>query len=94
VVIAEEFAIPGVKQVVIFGSWAARYAGRAGPPPHDIDVLVVGKVDPALSAQSTSRPCARRFNANPTSMVAALHADRPAPLHQSEVVISSRPVGV
>lgn len=46
-VIAEEFAIPGVEQVLIFGSWAARYAGDAGPPPHDIDVLVVGKVDRA-----------------------------------------------
>jgi predicted nucleotidyltransferase len=41
-VIAEEFAIEGVEQVVIFGSWAARYAGQPGPPPKDIDVLVVG----------------------------------------------------
>ena len=47
VVIAEEFAIHGVEQVLIFGSWAARYAGLAGPPPNDIDVLVVGKVDRA-----------------------------------------------
>lgn len=47
VVIAEEFAIHGVEQVLIFGSWAARYAGHAGPPPNDIDVLVVGKVDRA-----------------------------------------------
>ena len=46
-VIAEEFAIAGAEQVVIFGSWAARYAGEVGPPPHDIDVLVVGKVDRA-----------------------------------------------
>lgn len=46
-VIAEEFAISGAEQVLIFGSWAARYAGQAGPPPHDIDVLVVGKVDRA-----------------------------------------------
>lgn len=44
VVVAEEFAIPGAEQVLIFGSWAARYAGQAGPPPHDIDVVVVGKV--------------------------------------------------
>ena len=47
VVVAEEFAIPGAEQVMIFGSWAARYAGQAGPPPNDIDVLVVGKVDRA-----------------------------------------------
>ncbi|HET9842119.1 MAG TPA: helix-turn-helix domain-containing protein [Nocardioides sp.] len=46
-VVAEEFTIPGAVVVLIFGSWAARYAGQAGPPPHDIDVLVVGKVDRA-----------------------------------------------
>lgn len=33
VVIAEEFAVEGAQQVIIFGSWAARYAGEAGPPP-------------------------------------------------------------
>lgn len=42
VVIAEEFDISGATSVVIFGSWAARYAGEPGPPPSDIDVLVVG----------------------------------------------------
>lgn len=28
---------------MIFGSWAARYLGEAGPGPHDLDVLVVGR---------------------------------------------------
>lgn len=43
-VIAEEFSrIPGVEQVLIFGSWAARYSGHPGPPPNDIDVLVIGQ---------------------------------------------------
>lgn len=41
-VIDEEFAMPGADQVLIFGSWAARYLGVAGPPPHDVDVLVLG----------------------------------------------------
>lgn len=45
VVIGEEVVIPGTEQVVILESWAARYGGEAGPPPHDTDVLVVGKVD-------------------------------------------------
>lgn len=44
-VIADEFAISGADEVIIFGSWAARYAGEVGPPPHDIDVLIVGAVD-------------------------------------------------
>ena len=45
-VIAEEFgALPGVVRLAIFGSWAARHAGIAGPVPHDIDVLVVGDAD-------------------------------------------------
>jgi predicted nucleotidyltransferase len=42
-VIADEFAaLEGAEQVLIFGSWAARYHQRHGPPPHDLDVLVVG----------------------------------------------------
>ncbi|MFT3872657.1 MAG: ArsR family transcriptional regulator [Nocardioides sp.] len=58
VVIAEEFAIPGVKKVV-FGSWAARHAGEAGPPPNDIDVLVVGKVDRADVYEAADRASSR-----------------------------------
>jgi DNA-binding transcriptional ArsR family regulator len=43
-VVAEEFSrLPNTERVVIFGSWAARYLGQTGPPPHDLDVLVVGK---------------------------------------------------
>jgi predicted nucleotidyltransferase len=58
-VIAEEFAIRGAQQVVIFGSWAARYDGEVGPPPHDIDVLVVGKVDRADVYEAADRASAR-----------------------------------
>ena len=43
-VIADEFAeLDGAERVLIFGSWAARYLQRPGPPPHDLDVLVVGR---------------------------------------------------
>src|SRR5207247_10904816 len=43
-VIANEFAeLDGAERVLIFGSWAARYMQRPGPPPHDLDVLVVGR---------------------------------------------------
>ncbi|WP_244918331.1 helix-turn-helix domain-containing protein [Mycobacterium xenopi] len=43
-ILAEEFgAIEGVERVLIFGSWAARYTGQPGPPPNDIDVLVIGE---------------------------------------------------
>lgn len=58
-VVAEEFAIPGVERVVIFGSWAARYAGEVGPPPKDIDVLVVGKLDRADLYEAADRAQAR-----------------------------------
>lgn len=58
-VIAEEFDIPAAQQVVIFGSWAARYAGETGPPPHDIDVLVVGNVDRADVYDAADRAAIR-----------------------------------
>ena len=42
-VVADEFsALDDVELVLIFGSWAARYRGASGPPPNDVDVLVVG----------------------------------------------------
>ncbi|HEU5471566.1 MAG TPA: winged helix-turn-helix domain-containing protein [Actinophytocola sp.] len=44
VVIGEEFAgITGADAVAIYGSWAARYQGEPGPPPNDLDVLVIGR---------------------------------------------------
>jgi len=54
-VIEEEFAITGAEQVLIFGSWAARYSGQTGPPPRDIDVLVIGKVDRADLYEAADR---------------------------------------
>jgi hypothetical protein len=36
-------ALPQAERVMIFGSWAARYHGRPGPAPHDLDVLAVGQ---------------------------------------------------
>jgi hypothetical protein len=42
-VVADEFSdLDGAEQVLIFGSWAARYLGQPGPPPHDLDVLIIG----------------------------------------------------
>ena len=43
VVIREEFSGIDAECVAIYGSWAARYDGVAGPPPADVDVLVVGE---------------------------------------------------
>jgi len=38
--------LEGVIQAFIYGSWAARYDGEPGPVPADVDVLVIGDVDP------------------------------------------------
>ena len=45
-VIAREFTgIDGALAVILFGSWAARYAGDPGRAPNDVDVLVLGDPD-------------------------------------------------
>jgi len=45
-VVAEELAgVAGIESAYLFGSWAARYEGEAGPSPTDIDVLVIGAPD-------------------------------------------------
>lgn len=68
VVIADEFAdLPGADHVLVFGSWAARFAGEPGPPPHDVDVLVVGAVNRADVYQAAERAERRlRLPVNPT----------------------------
>jgi DNA-binding transcriptional ArsR family regulator len=59
-IIAEEFAqLPRVTRAMIYGSWAARYQGTPGPPPADIDVLVVGSPDRAAVYAAAERAEAR-----------------------------------
>ena len=43
-VVGEEFGALGAAAVAVYGSWAARYEGIAGPAPNDVDVLVIGDV--------------------------------------------------
>lgn len=38
--------LAGIDHAYIYGSWAARYQGRSGGIPKDINLLVVGDVDP------------------------------------------------
>jgi predicted nucleotidyltransferase len=43
-VVTEELAkVDGVDNVIIFGSWAARYLGTPGFAPNDLDLLILGK---------------------------------------------------
>ena len=48
---------PGIAQVYIYGSWAARRAGEFGPAPRDIDVVVVGdlELDDMIQVQEAAR---------------------------------------
>jgi DNA-binding transcriptional ArsR family regulator len=41
-------AVSGLEGAFIFGSWASRYSGTAGPSPQDVDVLLIG--EPTLKA--------------------------------------------
>lgn len=52
--LAEALAeVAGIKEAFVFGSWAARYTGEAGPAPHDVDVLVIGEA----ALRSVRRAC-------------------------------------
>jgi DNA-binding transcriptional ArsR family regulator len=57
-VIAEEFAHLDAR-VLIFGSYAARWLGTAGPTPRDVDVLLVGDVEPLEAWDAAARASAR-----------------------------------
>ncbi|MFB9447431.1 winged helix-turn-helix transcriptional regulator [Dactylosporangium vinaceum] len=83
-------AIAGVEAAYIYGSWAARYAGEAGPPPVDVDVLVVGDADEddlADAARAAERRLGREVNIHRVS-AAAWHAPGDDPFLTS---VRSRP---
>jgi predicted nucleotidyltransferase len=45
-VLGERLAgMDGVEEAYLFGSWARRYEGEPGPPPGDIDVVLIGEPD-------------------------------------------------
>ncbi len=45
-IVAQELnRVPGIQAAWIYGSWAERAAGQPGPPPQDVDVLVIGSPD-------------------------------------------------
>ena len=37
--------VAGIDSAMIYGSWARRHSGEAGPLPQDIDLMVVGTAD-------------------------------------------------
>ena len=46
VILAEQLAgIDGIESAFLYGSFAARMLGAAGPAPHDVDVMVLGEPD-------------------------------------------------
>jgi predicted nucleotidyltransferase len=44
-----------IMEAYIFGSWAERYEGIEGPPPGDLDVLVIGSPDRDQLYEATLR---------------------------------------
>ena len=58
-VVGEEFDLTNAEHVLIYGSWADRYHGTPGPPPNDVDVLVVGSLDRADVYDAADRAQAR-----------------------------------
>jgi len=56
VILADEFArIDGIESAFLYGSFAARMLGDAGPAPHDIDVMVLGQPDGNAVYEACSR---------------------------------------
>ncbi len=58
--------VPGIERAVIYGSWARRYHGEAGPFPGDVDLMVIGNADVArirAAADEASRELGRDVNA-------------------------------
>lgn len=68
VILAEELArIDRIESAFLYGSFAARMLGDAGPAPHDIDVMVLGEPDVDAVYDACARvEAAVRRPVNPT----------------------------
>lgn len=68
VMLAEELGrIGGIRSAFLYGSFAARMIGHAGPTPNDIDVMVLGEPDvDAVYEACTRVEAAVRRPVNPT----------------------------
>ena len=71
--------VDGVREVVIFGSWAHRTLGHRGPAPEDIDVMVIGQPNVGkVYAACSSVTKKLGWPVNPTIMsVDEWHEDTP-----------------
>ena len=59
-VVAEEFGrLPSVREVHLFGPWAARYAGVPGDWPRDVEVLVIGGLGADAAFDASQEAAAR-----------------------------------
>ena len=76
VVLAEELAhIDGIESAFLYGSFAARMLGYAGPAPHDIDVMVLGEPDVDAVYEACARiEAAVHRPVNPTILTRAQFA--------------------
>lgn len=55
-VLSEELGgVKEIEEAYIFGSWVDRYQGTEGPPPEDLDVLIVGRPDRDQLYEATLR---------------------------------------
>jgi DNA-binding transcriptional ArsR family regulator len=80
-IVLEEFAaVPGLVELHIFGSWAARFLGEPGPTPADVDVLIVGPADRDEVYDAADRATRRLHReVNPTVVSDRRWADRSDP---------------
>jgi hypothetical protein len=82
--------LAGLDRVYIYGSWAARYEGESGPPPRDVDVILIGSPSRAdmLDATREAERVLRR-EVNMTRVSAADWDGRATPFIET---VRSRPV--
>lgn len=69
-----------VESAYIYGSWAARRSGIPGPPPNDIDVLVLGspnRTELARAATEAGRRLGREVNIHRSTRQAWENGDGP-----------------
>jgi DNA-binding transcriptional ArsR family regulator len=91
VVRAEYEGVEGVSEVFIHGSWAARFHGRSGPPPNDLDLVIVSESHTRFSLAEHRAAIEAVTGMTVDQMILPPGHDRLPALRQGSVPVLIRP---
>jgi DNA-binding transcriptional ArsR family regulator len=90
---AEYDDVDGIDEIFIHGSWAARFRGEPGPPPSDLDLVIVSDSHSRFTLAEHRASIERATGLSVDQMVVAPNHERLPELRDGSVPVLDRTVG-